>query len=110
MQTAVNDTQPIAAQRKGQGLAVVEPAAPGVRARQLFDEARKAAQEHLVRLEASIDETRALAEAVVAAGDLYGPGVTDLAARLAEDLVWRAKSLEALALRQGDLRRAGGYS
>jgi hypothetical protein len=44
--------------------------------------------------------TRELAQEVVEAGQVYGPGLEDFAGRLAEDLFWRGKTLEALAARQ----------
>src|SRR5579862_9082638 len=77
-------------------LSLVPPAAPGERARQLLQEARSAALEHLQLLQQSIAETRALAETIARNGDLYGVGVEDLARRLAADLEWRSKTLEAL--------------
>jgi hypothetical protein len=82
--------------RKTAGLALVAPSPPAQRAHQLFAEARRAAQDHLRQLAAAIDAVRTLSEAVVEGGELYAPGVRDLAARLAEDLLWRGKSLERL--------------
>ncbi len=76
-------------------LSLVPRARPDERALKLYAEARLASFEHLVALETAIGETRALAEAVVDGGDLYGPGVQDLARRLTEELFWRGKSLEA---------------
>jgi hypothetical protein len=82
--------------RRTAEFAVVEKAAPGLRAQQLYEEARRASQDHLRELAAAIDQVRTLSEAVVEAGDLYGPGVHDLAERLAEELFWRGKTLEKL--------------
>jgi hypothetical protein len=82
------------------------PATPaGDRARQLMLEARAAALEHLEALRQSSEETRTLAKAVGYGGDLYTVGLQDFARRMAEDLEWRAKTLEALIERQ---REASG--
>ena len=82
------------------------PATPaGERARQLLQEARAASLEHLQALKQSIGETRGLSDAVVRGGDLYTVGLQDLARRLAEDLLWRSNTLEALIERQ---REAAG--
>jgi len=76
------------------------PAAPGQRARLLMFEARTAAVEQIETLEAAIQVVRDLSLAVAQGGALYGVGVRDLAARLAEDLLWRGKSLEVLIARE----------
>ena len=81
-------------------LSLVPPASAGERARRLFNEARSISVEHLAALQEAIDETRGLALEVVDAGDLYGAGLQDFARRLAEELFWRGKSLQALAERQ----------
>ena len=73
---------------------------PGERARLLMSEARTAAVEQLEILEAAIQLVRDISLAVAQGGDLYGVGVRDLAARLAEDLLWRGKSLEVLTARE----------
>ncbi len=86
--------------RKTTDLALVEKAPPGLRARELFEEARKASLDHLRDLATAIDQVRALSEVVVDAGDLYDPGIRDLAQRLAEDLTWRGRTLEKLAALQ----------
>jgi hypothetical protein len=82
------------------GLSLVPASTASERARQLLQDARIAAIEHLEALKASIGETHALSEAVVRGGDLYTVGLQDLARRLTEDLSWRAKTLEALIERQ----------
>jgi hypothetical protein len=89
--------------RKSSGLSVVE-VAPGAKARRLFDEARAASFEHLAALASALETVRQLSEDVVAAGDLYAPGVHDLAERLAEETFWRSKSLTALVQRQSGAR------
>ena len=77
-------------------LALVPPAAAGVRARQLMAEARAAALDNLTALETA----RSLADSVVAGGDLYAVGLRDLSHRLSEDLLGRERSLQALADRE----------
>ena len=83
-------------------LSLAPIAAPGERARQLFAQARSVSLEHLAALDAALAVTRELAQQVVEAGDLYEPGLQDFAGRVAEELFWRGKSLEALARRQAD--------
>ena len=73
---------------------------PGERARVLMREARGAALEQLETLEAAIQVVRDLALDVTVGADAYGVGVRDLASRLAEDLLWRGKSLAALTARE----------
>jgi len=75
-------------------------ASPALRARQLMAEARAAAVEQLEALDAAMVAVRELSLDVLQGGDLYSVGVRDLAARLAEDLLWRGKSLEALTARE----------
>ena len=85
----------------GRDPAAVEAASsPGERARLLLREARAAAIEQLELLQASIQVVRDLSLEVRAGGDAYAVGVRDLAARLAEDLLWRGKALEALTERE----------
>ena len=85
----------------GRELDGVEAAAsPGERARLLMHEARAAAVEQLEALDAAILVARELSLDVLRGGDIYGVGIRDLAARLAEDLLWRGKSLESLTARE----------
>jgi hypothetical protein len=78
-------------------------AAPAAeRARRLLAQAKAVSLEHLEALHASLAQTRALAEAVVQGGELYGPGLHDFTRRMAEDLLWRERTLEALTERQRD--------
>ena len=74
-------------------------ARPGRRALQLYGEARLAAFDHLAALQLVIDDAQDLAQAIVEGRDLYAAEIHDLARRIAEELFWRAKSLEALRLR-----------
>jgi hypothetical protein len=87
-------------ERRKPDIALVEAPPAGVKARQLLQEARKASLEHVAAFEAAIGEVRDLADAIVEAGDLYGPGLNDFARRLGEELFWKSKTLAALALRQ----------
>lgn len=96
----VHHIDPAAARRPEPELALVRPASAAVRARQLMAEARSAALDNLRELQTALDAARALAESVVAGGDLYGVGVRELSVRLAEDLKGRGLSLQALAERQ----------
>ena len=75
-------------------------ASPALRARLLMAEARAAAVDQLEALDAAITVVRELSLEVLRGGDLYSVGVRDLAARLAEDLLWRGKSLESLTARE----------
>ena len=79
-------------------IGLVAPAPPGVKAHQLFEEARKASVEHVSALQAALTEVRELSYAIVQSGELYTPGLKDLAARLSEDLFWKSKFLDKFAL------------
>ena len=81
-------------------LSLVPRARPAERALRLYAEARVASLEHLEALQAAITDAHTLAQAVVEGGDLYPAGVQDLAKRMAEELFWRGKSLEAFRQRQ----------
>lgn len=83
-------------------LGVVETPPAGLRARQLFEEARVASLDHLRALELAIATVRELSNDVVRGGDLYAPGLRELARNLTEDLFWKAKTLTLLAQRQSD--------
>jgi hypothetical protein len=73
---------------------------PAERARRLMADARAASLEHLDALQAAIGTVISLSEAVVDGGGLYDAGLNDFARRIADDLLWRAKTLEALSERQ----------
>ena len=91
---------PVAPERRKPDIALVETPPPGVKARQLLQEARRASLEHVAAFEAAIGEVRELADAIVEAGELYGPGLNDFASRLSEELLWKSKTLAALAARR----------
>lgn len=81
-------------------LSLVPPTSAAERARQLMLQAKTVSLEHLEALCASLVQARDLSEAVVQGGDLYTAGLHDFAKRLAEELLWREKTLEALMERQ----------
>jgi len=85
----------------------VSPEPAGERARQLLAQARSVSLEHLKALQDALAQAQALSEGVVQGGDLYTPGLHDFARRLAEDLRWRAGTLDALTERQRIAARAG---
>jgi hypothetical protein len=94
--------------RRLPALGVVEPPAAGLKARQLFDEARVVSLEHLGALQAAIAAVRGLSDEIVDGGELYVPGLRELARKLTEDLFWTSKTLELLSRRQGEPRRGAG--
>jgi hypothetical protein len=71
-----------------------------IRARQLFQEAKALSLEHVRALGVAIDAVREISGSIAQDGDLYSPGIRDLAERLAEDLLWKSKSLEQLVQTQ----------
>ena len=81
-------------------LSLVAPISAAERARQLMLQAKTVSLEHLEALCQSLVQVRELSEAVVQGGDLYTAGLHDFAKRLAEELLWREKTLEALMERQ----------
>ncbi|HEY3799168.1 MAG TPA: hypothetical protein VGL58_12510 [Caulobacteraceae bacterium] len=87
-------------------LGVVETSPAGPRARQLFEEARLTSLEHLRALDLAIVTVRDLSMEIVRGGDLYAPGLRELARNLAEDLFWKARTLELLSQRQSERKPA----
>ena len=81
-------------------IGLVAPPAAGLKARQLFLEAKKASLEHVGALQAAITVVEALLQDVVEADEVYSPGLSEFAARLKEDLFWKSKTLESLAQKQ----------
>ncbi len=96
----IAETPAVTAPRIKPDLTLVQAPPPALKAQQLYAEARKASLDHLQALEAAIDRARELSDGVVAGGELYGPGLRDLARRLSEDLSWKAKTLQVLSRRQ----------
>jgi hypothetical protein len=81
-------------------IGLVPPPPPGLRAKSLLQEARRASLEQLSQLEAAIDAARELSDAVVEAGDLHDPGLQELARQLSEALLWKSMTLKLLAQRR----------
>ncbi len=85
-------------------LHVMAPSAPAPaglsdRVRQLQAEARRLAREHVDLLEAHLLQMQRVAEEIAQGGEAYPPGVRDLARRLGEDSMARARTLEAIMAR-----------
>jgi len=68
----------------------------GEQVRRLQAEAQRLADEHVAALQASLAQTQRLADEIASGGDLYPPGVRDIARRLGEDSDSRAHNLEVL--------------
>jgi hypothetical protein len=81
-------------------IGLVAPPAAGLRARQLFAEAKKASLEHLGALQSAIMAVERLLDDVVEANEVYAPGLSEFAGRLREDLFWKSKTLASLAQKQ----------
>jgi hypothetical protein len=92
----VSPPTPPEAARTGVEPAFAEPVPAAMRARQLFQEAKVLSLEHVRALGVAIEAVRNISESIAQDGDLYSPGIRDLAERLAEDLLWKSKSLEQL--------------
>lgn len=69
------------------------------RVRRLQNEARTLARDHVHSLTAMLVEVEQLAGEIAEGGDVYPPGVRDLARRLVEDCEQRAQTLEAIISR-----------
>jgi len=80
-------------------IGLVAPSPAGLKARQLFQEARRASLEHVGELQSAIDRVRGLLDDVADGGEVYAPGLSEFAGRLAEELLWKSRTLEALAQR-----------
>jgi hypothetical protein len=100
LQVETTSPVPSLAVRPERELSLVPQVPPGERARKLMMEAKAASLEHLEALEAALASARDLAQGVIDGGELYGPGLHEFSRTLAEDVLWRAKTLEALVDRQ----------
>ena len=69
------------------------------RIRRLRAEARGLAREQVEALRATLLETQRLAEEIAQGGDAYPPGVREIAARVGEESLARALTLEAIMAR-----------
>jgi hypothetical protein len=81
-------------------IALVEPASAAIKALQLYREAKRASLDHIDQLISAVDSARILANELVVGGDLYGPGLHDMASRLSEELLWKGRTLQVLAQRR----------
>lgn len=88
-----------ASEQRGPGFGIAAPP-PGIRARLLLDEARLAAQEHLDEVTSAITTAQERLRQVAEGGDAFGPGLRDLARRMAIELDMKSRTLRALAERQ----------
>lgn len=90
--------------RAGQPVAALaqqtRPNARGDAAAALLQQAKAASLQNLRAFQGAIRETRELAQAVAAGGELYPWPLQDFARRLGEDLSWREKTLQLLIERQ----------
>ena len=80
-------------------LTLAPPVSAGERARWLYHEARSVSLEQVKALQASLAATQELLQQVSDAGELFAPGLHAFAARFAEELFWRARTLDGLAER-----------
>lgn len=104
----LDEAQAPAPQPLRRAIALVDPAPPAVKARRLYQEAKRVSLEHVDELVSAVDRARTLADELVAGGDLYGPGLHDLAERLREELLWKGRTLQVLAQRQREAASAHG--
>ena len=82
------------------GLVIQHPGAPAerphVRAQRLLAEARSAADEQVQQLEQALVMVAQLSADVGQGGDVYPPGVRDIAKRSAGDAAWCAQTLDSI--------------
>lgn len=69
------------------------------RIQQLRAETRNLVIEHVERLTAALLDTQQIADEIAVGGDVYPPGVRDLASRLREDAAAKAQTLNAIMAR-----------
>jgi hypothetical protein len=81
-------------------LAPISGDAIGQRIRDLRNEARALAREHVERLQQSLLDTAALATEIAIGGDSYAVGEREFARRLAEDASHQAATLAAIVERE----------
>ncbi|MEH6676280.1 hypothetical protein [Phenylobacterium sp.] len=80
-------------ERTNSDTAVVE------RVRRLQSEARSLVGEHVRALEAALGDVERLSAEIAGGGELYPPGVREIARRLIEDAEVKAQALEAIMAR-----------
>jgi hypothetical protein len=88
-------------------LAVVPAAteSPGAKAMRLMAEARAAAGEQVHLLEDTLGAAAELADQIADGGEVYPVGVRELCRRLAEELVAKSQTLDAILQQHGSSRR-----
>lgn len=69
---------------------------PHARAQRLLNEARAAADEQVQALEQALVVVAQLAHDVGLGGDVYPPGVRDIAKRISGDAAWCAQTLDSI--------------
>jgi hypothetical protein len=69
------------------------------RVQRLQAEARQLAKDHVKSFTAAMADLEVLAAEISEGGDAYGPGIRDIARRLAEDLEARVQTVEAISAR-----------
>jgi len=103
--TVVAPSAPPTTVQGGVAPGFAEPVSAAIRARRLFQEAKALSLEQVRSLGSAIETVRDISESIVQDHDLYSPGIRDLAERLAEDLLWKSKSLEQLVQTQAGQSR-----
>lgn len=71
------------------------------RIRRLQNEGRSLVCEHVRALETALGEVERLSKEIAGGGELYPPGVREIARRLTEDAETKAQALEAIMARAG---------
>lgn len=74
------------------------PERPHVRAQRLLAEARAAADEQVQQLEQALVVVAQLSADVGQGGDVYPPGVRDIAKRISGDAAWCAQTLDSIMM------------
>ena len=69
------------------------------RIRRLQAEAKGLAREHVEALEAALAQVERLSAEIAEGGDIYPPGVRDIARRLVDDCELKIQTLEAIVSR-----------
>ena len=78
-----------------------ERESPATRAARLLTEARQAADEQVEALERAIQTVVRLAGEIAEGGEAYPPGARDISRRLAEEMAWKAQTLESIGRHAG---------
>lgn len=81
---------------------VTESDPRGARIRNLIAEARTLAAEQVIELERALQQVGLLSAQVLEGGDIYPPGLREIARRLADDAPWATQTLAAIRQRTLD--------